>query len=249
MVQEDNDDCDISQKISQAKNAGYSGIIFCTNSIQRFLHITPVEGFYASVIVNNDRFSLSHFDAARLAHETLLTLKMKTEVCVCRYIISIYRDTSLLEDFCNCVRLCLDWIIGISKYFEAGILLALTPAIILCAVIRYKTCFKFCSLIFHEIQIYFLTPKRQSPYQAWDESWYPRRDESWHPSNDQSWENDSDYSSESDSYANDDMFEHRKTLNVGQNAGTEEINRAFRSKAIVLHSGLLNTNRIAAHVQ
>lgn len=114
----------------------------------------------------------------------------------------------------------------------------------MCSKYAYRTCFKLISLIFNGIQIYFLTPKRQSQYHTWDESWYPRRDESWHPSNDQSWENDSDYSSESD-----DMSEHRKTLNVGPNAGTEEINRAFRSKAIVLHSGLLNNNSIvgAAH--
>lgn len=77
VVQADNDDCDISEKISQAKNAGYSGIIFCTKSIQRFLHITPAEDFYASVIVNNDRFNLSKFDAARLANEIFFTLKIE----------------------------------------------------------------------------------------------------------------------------------------------------------------------------
>lgn len=66
VIQEDNDECDISDNILEAKKTGYSGIIFCTNAIERFRNIKPIEGFYASVISNNDRFPLTQFNATRL---------------------------------------------------------------------------------------------------------------------------------------------------------------------------------------
>lgn len=63
VIQEDK--CDISESITQAKKSGYAGIIFCTDTIERFRHVKPLDGFYASVILNSDNFQLSKFDSTR----------------------------------------------------------------------------------------------------------------------------------------------------------------------------------------
>lgn len=65
IVQEENDECDIIEIITEARKNGYGGIIFCTDTIDRYRHIKPVQDFYISVILNSDKFTFSELNAPR----------------------------------------------------------------------------------------------------------------------------------------------------------------------------------------
>lgn len=53
--------CDIEYKILKAKDAGYGGVIFYADSIDQFRKISPIKGFYVSVILCNDGFLLAEY--------------------------------------------------------------------------------------------------------------------------------------------------------------------------------------------
>lgn len=164
-------------------------------------------------------------------------------VFVCRYKVSIFRDTSVLEDVVEYLRRLLEWLIPSINNVVAGIqiLLVLTPLFVLLAVNiatwPSTTLYFYINVLPPHFQVYLLASQRPNyhqSYQTYDQS-YQSRDQPY-----RNWEDDDDYnSSESVSYANgDDMLEFRKILNVGQNAGQKEIERAFRDRAFVLHPGV-----------
>lgn len=65
LVIQQEDKCGILESILKAKSKGFNGIIFCADTIERFRNIKPIEGFYVSVILNNDRFSLQKYNEPR----------------------------------------------------------------------------------------------------------------------------------------------------------------------------------------
>lgn len=66
VIQHDDDGkCNIYDNILKVKSAGFSGVIFYTDTIERFGKIEPIEGFYVAVILNNDQFSFSEFQGPR----------------------------------------------------------------------------------------------------------------------------------------------------------------------------------------
>lgn len=59
-------ECEISYRIWRAKDLGYSGIIFYSDSIHNFRKKPPIRGFHASVVSSSDGCQLAEYSGSLL---------------------------------------------------------------------------------------------------------------------------------------------------------------------------------------